>query len=139
MAAKVAGGGPLKRNEDATVAAFRRALRDRLAATAKSDGVELKRIRRQVAFDRLHALCSHECRSCLSGRGIHGRYPRLLMGLNFWDSPPDEIRDMETLLGRAIDSSNFKSGDRVKRPSSRWERLCLARSPRSPSSLAALS
>jgi hypothetical protein len=41
------------------------------------------------------------------------------MGLNFWDSPPDEIRDMETLLGRAIDSSNFKSGDRVKRPSSR--------------------
>jgi len=76
MVAKVAAGGPLKRNEDATVASFRPALRVPLAATAKSDGVELKRIRRQAAFDRRHALCSHECRSCLSGRGIHGRYPR---------------------------------------------------------------
>ena len=36
-----------------TATAFRRALEDRLAATAKSEGLDLQRIRRQVAFDRL--------------------------------------------------------------------------------------
>jgi hypothetical protein len=38
-----------------TAAAFRRALQDRLAATARSQNLELQRIRRQVAFDRLLA------------------------------------------------------------------------------------
>jgi hypothetical protein len=55
MAAQAAGGRPLKGNEYATAGAFRRALQDRLAATAKSEGVDLQRIRRQVAFDRLLA------------------------------------------------------------------------------------
>ena len=55
MAAQAAGGRPLKGNEYATAGAFRRALQDRLAATAKSEGVDLRRIRRQVAFDRLLA------------------------------------------------------------------------------------
>jgi Nucleotidyl transferase AbiEii toxin, Type IV TA system len=52
MATKAAGGGPLNGNEYVTAAAFRRALQDRLAAAAKSEGVDLQRIRRQVAFDR---------------------------------------------------------------------------------------
>jgi hypothetical protein len=109
----VARGGPLKRNEDATEAAFRRALRDRPAATAKSDGVELKRIRRQVAFDRLHALCSHEVDLvCLSVEYM--AVIRAFNGLELLGFIPDEIREMEILLGRAIDSSNFKSGDSQK-------------------------
>ena len=37
----------------ATATAFRRALEDRLAAVAKAEGVDLQRIRRHVAFDRL--------------------------------------------------------------------------------------
>lgn len=37
----------------ATATAFRRALEDRLAAVTKADGVDLQRIRRHVAFDRL--------------------------------------------------------------------------------------
>ena len=39
----------------ATGAAFRRALEDRLQAIAKKEGVDLQRLRRQVAFDRLLA------------------------------------------------------------------------------------
>ena len=38
-----------------TATAFRRALEDRLAAIARSEHVDLQRIRRQVAFDRLLA------------------------------------------------------------------------------------
>ncbi|MES2572424.1 MAG: hypothetical protein V4710_20535 [Verrucomicrobiota bacterium] len=37
----------------ATAMAFRRALEDRLMATAAKEGMDLQRIRRQVAFDRL--------------------------------------------------------------------------------------
>jgi hypothetical protein len=37
----------------ATAFAFRRALEDRLLATSKAEGVDLQRMRRQVAFDRL--------------------------------------------------------------------------------------
>lgn len=37
----------------ATAGAFRRALEDRLQAIAKKEGVDLQRLRRQVAFDRL--------------------------------------------------------------------------------------
>lgn len=36
-----------------TAFAFRRALEDRLAAAAKAEGIDLQRMRRQVAFDRL--------------------------------------------------------------------------------------
>jgi hypothetical protein len=36
-----------------TASAFRRALEDRLNAASKSEGVDLERMRRQVAFDRL--------------------------------------------------------------------------------------
>ncbi len=39
----------------ATPAAFRRTLEDRLQAIAKKEGVDLQRLRRQVAFDRLLA------------------------------------------------------------------------------------
>jgi len=39
----------------ATAAAFRRALEDRLKDTASREGVDLQRLRRQVAFDRLLA------------------------------------------------------------------------------------
>jgi len=39
----------------ATAAAFRRALEDRLKDTARREGVDLQRLRRQVAFDRLLA------------------------------------------------------------------------------------
>ena len=39
----------------ATAAAFRRALEHRLQANAKREGVDLQRLRRQVAFDRLLA------------------------------------------------------------------------------------
>jgi len=39
----------------ATPAAFRRVLEDRLQAIAKKEGVDLQRLRRQVAFDRLLA------------------------------------------------------------------------------------
>jgi hypothetical protein len=39
----------------ATPAAFRRALEDRLQAIAMKEGVDLQRLRRQVAFDRLLA------------------------------------------------------------------------------------
>lgn len=37
----------------ATAFSFRRALEDRLAAAARSEGADLQRLRRQVAFDRL--------------------------------------------------------------------------------------
>ena len=37
----------------ATAFAFRRALEDRLAAVAKAEGIDLQRMRRQLAFDRL--------------------------------------------------------------------------------------
>jgi hypothetical protein len=37
----------------ATAAAFRRALEDRLKEIAGKQGVDLQRLRRQVAFDRL--------------------------------------------------------------------------------------
>lgn len=36
-----------------TAFAFRRALEDRLNAASKAEGVDLQRMRRQVAFDRL--------------------------------------------------------------------------------------
>jgi len=39
----------------ATTAAFRRALEDRLQDIARKEGVDLQRLRRQVAFDRLLA------------------------------------------------------------------------------------
>ena len=39
----------------ATAAAFRRALEDRLQDIARKEGVDLQRVRRQVAFDRLLA------------------------------------------------------------------------------------
>jgi hypothetical protein len=39
----------------ATPAAFRRALEDRLQAIAKKEGVDLQRLLRQVAFDRMLA------------------------------------------------------------------------------------
>jgi len=44
----------------ATAAAFRRALEDRLKDTARREGVDLQRLRRQVAFDRLLARLFHE-------------------------------------------------------------------------------
>jgi predicted nucleotidyltransferase component of viral defense system len=53
MATEIVGGTPLKAKVYATATAFRRALEDRLAAAAKTEGVDLQRIRRQVAFDRL--------------------------------------------------------------------------------------
>lgn len=37
----------------ATASAFRRALEDRLAAQSRIDHIDLQRLRRQVAFDRL--------------------------------------------------------------------------------------
>ena len=37
----------------ATASAFRRALEDRLAAASKAENIDLQRLRRQVAFDRL--------------------------------------------------------------------------------------
>lgn len=43
----------MKAKTYATATAFRRGLEDRLAAAAKADGVDLQRVRRQVAFDRL--------------------------------------------------------------------------------------
>ena len=39
----------------ATAAAFRRALEDRLQDIAEKESVDLQRVRRQVAFDRLLA------------------------------------------------------------------------------------
>lgn len=53
MAAEIIGGARLKVKAYATATAFRRALEDRLAVAAKTEGVDLQRIRRQVAFDRL--------------------------------------------------------------------------------------
>jgi predicted nucleotidyltransferase component of viral defense system len=53
MAAEIIGGARLKAKTYATATAFRRALEDRLAVAAKTEGVDLQRIRRQVAFDRL--------------------------------------------------------------------------------------
>jgi hypothetical protein len=45
----------MKSKKYATAAAFRRALEDRLTDISKKDGVDLQRLRRQVAFDRLLA------------------------------------------------------------------------------------
>ena len=44
-----------ERKRNATAAAFRRALEDRLQDIAGEEGVDLQRLRRQVAFDRLLA------------------------------------------------------------------------------------
>ena len=53
MAAAPAGDATLKPKHYETATAFRRGLEDRLAAIAKAENVDLNRIRRQVAFDRL--------------------------------------------------------------------------------------
>jgi hypothetical protein len=45
----------MERKRYATAAAFRRALEDRLQDIAGKEGVDLQRLRRQVAFDRLLA------------------------------------------------------------------------------------
>jgi nucleotidyltransferase AbiEii toxin of type IV toxin-antitoxin system len=45
----------MERRRYATAAAFRRALEDRLQDIARKEGVDLQRLRRQVAFDRLLA------------------------------------------------------------------------------------
>ena len=52
----------------ATASAFRRALEDRLQDIAGTESVDLQRLRRQVAFDRL------------LGRLFHAAQPRALPG-----------------------------------------------------------
>jgi hypothetical protein len=49
----------MKPKNYATAAAFRRALEDRLKEISKREGVDLQRLRRQVAFDRLLARLFH--------------------------------------------------------------------------------
>jgi hypothetical protein len=48
----------------ATAAAFRRALEDRLQDIAGKESVDLQRLRRQVAFDRLLARLFHAAQPC---------------------------------------------------------------------------
>ncbi len=43
----------MKPKSYSTASAFRRALEDRLNAASKTEGIDLQRLRRQVAFDRL--------------------------------------------------------------------------------------
>ena len=45
----------MKPKSYATATSFRRALEDRLQDIAKKEGVDLQRLRREVAFDRLLA------------------------------------------------------------------------------------
>lgn len=61
----------------ATAAAFRRALEDRLQAIASKEGVDLQRLRRQVAFDRLLAR--------LFQAGNPKQLPWLLKGATQWN------------------------------------------------------
>ena len=46
----------MKSKQYDTAKAFRRALEDRLKATADKEGADLQRLRRQVAFDRRTSL-----------------------------------------------------------------------------------
>jgi hypothetical protein len=69
----------------ATAAAFRRALEDRLQDIAGKESVDLQRLRRQVAFDRLLARLFQEVES------------RAALGIEGW------LRDGVADQGRAHD------------------------------------
>jgi hypothetical protein len=56
----------------ATAAAFRRALEDRLQDIAGKEGVDLQRLRRQVAFDRLLARLFQGGQPRVTALGIEG-------------------------------------------------------------------
>jgi hypothetical protein len=64
----------------ATAAAFRRALEDRLQDIAGKESVDLQRLRRQVAFDRLLARLFHAAqpRTLSQGRERMGHLLRRL-------------------------------------------------------------
>ena len=69
MAGADVGGSREAMRSYATATAFRRALEDRLAVMAKSEGTDLQRMRRQVAFDRLLVRLFHDGNPpwCLKG------------------------------------------------------------------------
>ena len=56
----------------ATAAAFRRALEDRLQDIAGKESVDLQRLRRQVAFDRLLARLFHAAQPRRATLGTEG-------------------------------------------------------------------
>ena len=70
----------------ATAAAFRRALEDRLQDIARKEGVNLQRLRRQVAFDRLPGATVSS-----------GTASRIALGIEGW------LRDGVAGQGRAHD------------------------------------
>jgi hypothetical protein len=98
-----------------TASAFRRALEDRLHAASKGEGVDLQRIRRQVAFDRLLVRLFHEGSPPWRLKGGYALELKLAvarttrdldLGLSAGDHPPESL--LESLqVAAARDAGDF--------------------------------
>lgn len=91
----------------ATAGAFRTALEARLNERARRDGVDLHRLRRQVAFDRLLARMFDPSKPVRDGWVLKGGYA-LEMRFHMARSTKDLDLTVRTAQGRAGDSSSLR-------------------------------
>jgi hypothetical protein len=91
----------------ATAGAFRTALEARLNERARRDGVDLHRLRRQVAFDRLLARMFDQSRPAHDGWVLKGGYA-LEMRFHTARSTKDLDLTVRSAQGRAGDSTSLR-------------------------------
>lgn len=91
----------------ATAGAFRTALEARLNERARHDGVDLHRLRRQVAFDRLLARMFDQSQSVRDGWVLKGGYA-LEMRFNMARSTKDLDLTVRSVQGRVGDSISLR-------------------------------
>ena len=91
----------------ATAGAFRTALEARLNEQARRDGVDLHRLRRQVAFDRLLARMFDPSQPVRDGWVLKGGYA-LEMRFHMARSTMDLDLTVRTAQGRSGDSSSLR-------------------------------
>jgi hypothetical protein len=91
----------------ATAGAFRTALEARLNERARRDGVDLHRLRRQVAFDRLLARMFDPSKSVRDGWVLKGGYA-LEMRFHMARSTKDLDLTVRTAQGAPVDSTSLR-------------------------------
>jgi hypothetical protein len=91
----------------ATAGAFRTALEARLNERARRDGVDLHRLRRQVAFDRLLARMFDPSKSVRDGWVLKGGYA-LEMRFHMARSTKDLDLTVRTAQGAVVDSTSLR-------------------------------